>query len=1145
MTLITLVGVLVLTVPAGSPADGSIVAAPGWAQSGQALAILSRPQPGRRASPLDRQVTLALDEVPLKDALDEVARQAGVRIAYSGRVVPLEQRVSLRVSAVPLHVALDALLRGTGAVPQLEPTGLILLVAAPERPVRRAEARVGSIAGVVRSERAGLPLQGATVTIVGTPFAAVTNTTGRYTILGVPAGTHNVRARILGYAPGDTTAVVTDNAETVVDFRLALTAVQLQEVVTIGYGTATRGDLTGAVSSVSGEDFETEAAPTITLSSGLQGKAAGVQVTSNSGQPGGGVRVRVRGHGSITANSEPLYVIDGVPAEQGAGSTNPQDNPLMAIDASEIESIEVLKDASATAIYGARGANGVVLVTTKRGQSGEQRVTLETSYGVQRISKDIPVLNAPQFMELTNEARVNGGASPLFSDSDISGAQTFDYPDMLLRTAQQASQAITVSGGDRGLRYLLSGNRAQQEGIELGSDFERYGVRLNLDSDVSERFRMGTSLSLTRVSRNAPAQENGSLGNSANGIQAAMQFAPFSPPRDSAGNWIKTSPTTEPVPNPLANAAELTDENVSSRMIGNVYAELDATPAISLRTTFGGNFQYNRNHLFAPRTILLGGAGGTGSIFSGEGRDLYNVSTVTYRRDVGTGSSMDLMGGFEVSTFYDESVSGSGADFPTDATGQFNLGSGSELQPAGSNSTEASLLSYIGRANYSLDGRYLFTLTGRYDGSSRFGANNKWAFFPSGAFAWRAVQDGQTFNDLKLRLSYGQVGSEAIAPYQSLAQLGVQWYSFGGREIPALSPGATMPNPDLRWERQSQLNAGVDAVFAGSRVTLSLDAYRSVTEDLLLFVAVPSTTGFTSQLRNVGSVRNAGLEVSLSTVNVVRDNFAWRSTVNVAGNRNRVRDLGTSLDSEGNVVPLEQVLLGARGAGFIGGTTHIIRVGEPLSSFFGYQVDGLWQQGDSCPLTDTDACTPGEFRIVDQNDDGEITAADRVILGHGDPSFYGGFNNSFTYGPFSLDGFMSFVVGNDIINAGKAYGCFVIMQQNERACALDRWTPENTNTDIPRANSARARQLYSTLVEDGSYLRLQTLTLGYEIPSGLIPAASVARLYLTAQNLWTITGYSGFDPDVNSMGGDGRFGGIDIGAYPHSRVWNLGVTVTF
>jgi TonB-linked SusC/RagA family outer membrane protein len=1126
-TLITFAGLLVLT--AARPAPDAAAQA---------------------ASPLDRTISLALEGVTLKDALDEVARRAGVRIGYSRRLVPLDRSVSVRFDAVPVQAVLDTLLRGTGATPTVAGTGQILLVSEAGASKDRARRMQGSIAGVVRDASTAEPLARATVLVVGTRLGAETDAQGRYAIANVPSGTHRVRARMLGYAPTDTSVVLQSGQQATVDFGLRASPIELDPVVSIGYATTRRRDLTGAVASVTAEQLETKAAPTVTLSSSLQGKLAGVQVVSNTGLPGGGLRVRVRGTGSITANSEPLYVIDGLPVLQGTNSSNPQDNPLMSIDADEIESIDVLKDASATAIYGARGANGVVLITTRRGRAGESRVTVESSVGFQEISKRIPVLNARQFMELSNEARINGGQAPLYSQTQIDTARTYDYPAMMLQTAPQSSQSISMSGGTERTRYLLSANYTQQDGIELGSDFERYGIRLNLDSDVGSRFRVGTSLSLARVARNAAAVENASLGNSANGIQAAMQFAPFAAPRDAAGNWLPTSPTTEPVPNPVARATELTDLNTSARLLGSAYAELDITPALRFRSSVGGNFQFFKIHWFAPRTIPLdGGSGGRGWISSSEDRDLTSENTVSYRRALGPGT-LDVLGGFSVQTFYNENVFGQGEDFPTDATTVFALGSGAQLRPASSGTGEAAILSYIGRANYSLKDRYLFTATARYDGSSRFGANNKWAVFPSGAFAWRLSEERfmekqSLFDDLKLRVSYGQVGNQAVESYQSLAGLEVQWYSFGGTEIPALAPGTTMPNPDLRWEQQTQFNAGVDAVLLGGRLALSLDHYRSKTEDLLLSVSVPSTTGFSSQLRNIGSVQNRGVDLSLTSVNLQRDRLRWTSTLNIATNRNRVVDLGIALDTAGNVVPLEQILLSARTGNFFGpSATHILRIGEPLGAIYGYRVIGLWQSGDPCYLADATQCTPGEYKIADVNGDSTITGADRVILGQGDPKFYGGLNNSLSYGRFSLDLFLTFVYGNKIINSGKAYGCFVIMQQNERTCALDRWTPTNANTDVPRANSRRPRRLYSTLVEDGSYVRLQTLTLGYQLPA-FIRGVESARLFVTGQNLWILTDYSGFDPDVSSMGGDARFGGIDIGAYPRSRVWNVGLSVTF
>jgi len=1120
-----------------------------------------RSQQADVASPFDRTVTLRLEDVPLKDALDALARQSGVRIAYSGRVVPLDRPVSVQLAAVRVEAALDTLLHGTGVASTLDRTGQILLVT--DRSAGRAARQSGSISGTVKDSTTGVPVADAVVTLVGTAFTAKTGADGRFTITGVPAGSYRLRVRMLGYTAAVAGVTVQDGGQAVADVQLARSAIELNPVVAIGYGAVEKRDLTGAVASVNADQFETKAAPTVTLSSGLQGKVAGVQVTSNSGMPGVGIQVRVRGTGSITANSEPLYVIDGLPAEQGAGGNNdaardPKTNPLMSLDPNEIESIDILKDASATAIYGARGANGVVLITTKRGQAGTSQFTVESSVGFQNIAKTIPVLNAPQFMQLSNEAYLNAGGVPAsvpFGAGQIASAVTYNYPAMMLRTGLQANQGISLSGGDQKLRYLISGNFARQQGIEIGSDFNRYGVRLNLDGDASARFRWGTSLSMTRVARNAARVESGSLGNSANGLQAAMQFAPFQAPKDSTGNWIKTSPSTEPVPNPIANALEETDLNTTSRLLGSVFGELALTPSLKLKGTLGGNFQFDGIHFFAPRTILDGGSNGSGWMYTSQGRNLTTENTVTYARPVGPGT-LDLLGGFSVQTWYTESVRADAAGFPTDFTNVYNLGSGSQLYPPSSGISEHALISYLGRANYDIADKYLFTLTGRRDGSSVFGANHKWGFFPSGAFAWRVgdesfMQHQSLFNDLKLRLSYGAVGNQAVDPYQSLSQLSVGWVASGTTEIPAMILGALMPNPDLHWEQKTEFNVGLDATMLRSRVAFTLDAYRSKTKDLLLQVSVPVTTGYNQQLQNVGSVQNNGVELSLTTVNVARPTLTWRSTLTVAHNSNTVLDLGTRPDTAGRPVAVLQLAPFSPRTGnfFDPSDVYVVRVGEPLGAIYGYEVTGLWQKGDTgaaCYLTDKTACTAGEYKVADLNGDGKITAADRTILGHSEPKFYGGFSNTVTYGRLSLDAFFNFVYGNKVINAGDAYGCLDIMQANERTCVLDHWDSTHTNTIIPRPNRDRPRSLYSTFVEDGSYLRLQTLTLGYDLPAGLLfGGAASARVYVTGQNLFTITGYSGFDPDVNSQGGDPRFGLIDIGAYPRSRMWNFGIRATF
>src|SRR6266513_2973505 len=628
----------------------------------------------------------------------------------------------------------------------------------------------GRVAGTVTAQQTGAPLAGASVTLAGGSLGAVTGSDGRYLVVGVPPGTYRVRARLIGYGTVEDTGVVVTAAETAtVDFQLLAQAIQLDAVVAIGYATVQKRDLTGAVASVSGDAVTMRAAPTSTVNT----------------------------------------------AEQGSSSSDPKSNPLMSIDPNTIESIDVLKDASAKAIYGARGANGVVLITTKRGRSGESHFTVESSYGFQRISRFIPVLTGPQYRQLRNEAVLNSAKDPTtvklpYSPAQIASAQTYNYPAMMLRScpswscvaAPQASGAVTLSGGSDRMRYLFSGNYMKQDGIEVGSDFERYGVRLNLDADVSPRFRVATSLSLTQVNRNAPRVENGSVGAGANGILAAMQFDPSLAPRDANGNWTKTAILGEQVENPVANSSDIRDFNTTSRVVGNVVGELAVSDALKLRSTFGGTFGFDGIEFYAPRTVASG-VGPSGDSFiqasAVPARQLINENTLSFRRTLGPGSA-DLLAGFSVQTAHFENAVARAQGLPSDATTNNWYDAARTLRPSSSGATNWGLVSYLGRANYSLKDRYLFTVTGRTDGSSRFGRNNKWAFFPSAAFAWRVseepfMQHQSLVGDLKLRLSYGKTGNQAIDPYNSLSRLGICWYSLAGTEINALCPSGTRGNP--------------------------------------------------------------------------------------------------------------------------------------------------------------------------------------------------------------------------------------------------------------------------------------------------------------------------------------------------------------
>ncbi|MEJ2542343.1 MAG: TonB-dependent receptor [Gemmatimonadota bacterium] len=952
-----------------------------------------------------------------------------------------------------------------------------------------AQEPTGNIVGNIRDAVTGAPISGAEVWVEGTRAQGMSRDDGRFVLVGIAPGEQVVRVSRIGYSSGEQTVLVTAGATVEVNFDLTLQAIDLEELVATGYGQASRRELTGAVSSVSGDEVLLKAAPNVTISGALQGRAAGVQVLTASGMPGVGVSVRVRGSNSITANSEPLYVIDGVPVTQGTDSSDPTQNPLVTVNTNDIESIEILKDASATAIYGSRGANGVVLITTRSGGDRANSITFETSAGLQQLSRTIDVLNAQQYRELRNEAMTNVGLSPQYTPEEVAGANTTDYPDLILQNAAQQSHTLTFSGSGGDTDYLISGNLLDQGGIIQGTDFRRYSGRVNLERRFSDRFRAGTNLSVTRIKHDISQVENGQLAGAV------------------LGEFIN---------NPVATANELVEQRNETRLVGSLFAELEVIDDLRVSNRFGVNTWDAYNPYFAPSNIQQGfTTNGAANIWQGRSTELLNETMLNYETSGLGPGDLAVLGAFSYQSSDYDFTNMSAADFLVEEPMWNSLQGGAQRPTVASGNTDWTLLSYLARLNYNLSDRYLFTLTGRYDGSSRFGDNNKWAFFPSAAFAWRLIEEGFMedqgfFDDLKLRVSLGLTGNQAVSPYNSLAGMDVTESAIGNVNTIAFAPGSRSPNPDLKWETTRQFNLGVDMAFLDNRLSLSADAYTARTEDLLLIVNMPWTSGFADQLRNVGSVKNRGVELSLRSLNVQSGQFSWSSTLNVAANRNEV----VAIDERDYIETG-----GDRWGWAVGGNSHLIKPGEPLGSIYGYRINGLWQEGDVCDLNQprpTLDCVPGELRVEDVNGDGQITPDDRAIIGYADPDFYGGFDNNFGFGPFTLDAFFTFSVGNDIVNASNAFLLNATGQLNERAEVMDRWTPDNTSTDIPRANANRRTLLYSTLVEDGSYLRLQALTLGYQLPASLLPGIRNGRVYVTGQNLFTITGYSGFDPEVNS-----------------------------
>lgn len=1101
---------------------------------------------------LSRAVSLRLDDVPLSQALQAIAEAAQVPIAFSPDVVSSDRLVSLDLTRSPLGKALREALRDSDLAVAVSPSGQLVITPAgsmtlPFPPKLASPAPVsvtlrartqGTLTGRVVDATTEEPIADATVVVEGSEQSALTDVGGRYEIAGIPAGTQRVRAARIGYTAAEQTVAISTGETTTADFALEPQAIDLAEVVAVGYGTQRRRDLTGSVASVDVEDTRT--APFNSVEQVLQGRAAGVQVVQANGAPGGAVSVRVRGSNSITAGSEPLYVIDGVPAFVGSGGREAGRtvNPLAALSPNDIQSIEILKDASATAIYGSRGGNGVVLITTKRGQPGENSVQFESSVGLQEVSRTIPLLDGRQYAELHNEARINAGLEPYFSEDEIAGMSAgTNWQSEIFRRAPMQNHGLTVSGGDERTRYFVSARLYDQRGIVENTGFRRYSGRLNLDRNVSGSFRIGSNLSLSRT---AGEVVNTDLGVDGGVITSTLQFAPTVPVHDPEGGYVLQNPFI-PVPNPVGSVSEITDRRTSSRVIGDVFAEYDLADGLRVRSRLGGNAAFERDEYYAPATVIEGaGAGGSGSLRSSEVVQVVNDNVVTYNRAPRAGHELDLTGGFTFQRFRTESLRGSAAQFATDVTGAKNLGAGALPGTPSSEVNEWTLLSWLGRANYSLLDRYLFTVTGRYDGSSKFGANNKWGFFPSVAFAWRLSEEAFLRNagwlsDAKLRLTYGATGNQEIGTYASLAQLTGESYVLGSQRMTTYAPAGRAPNPELKWETTRQLNVGLDLGLLQDRVVLTADVYTGTTDDLLLRVPLPQTSGFVEQLRNVGSVKNRGVELGVQTVNVDRGGFLWESALTLGMNRNEVASLG-GVD---RIFPA-----GARSTNMTG-TVNVIQVGEPLGAFFGYRVDGVWQEGDDVAGSGDPFAAPGEWRYVDVNGDGLIDSDDRALLGNAQPDFHGGLRNRFTVGPVALDVFLQGSYGNEVLNGAALFLRSGTFSSNEYATSARRWTPENPSNTMPRANLNRVKRVLDVHVEDGSYLRLQNVALTYRLPYGVVPRVNNAQVYMSGQNLFTWTRYTGYDPEVSSYASDAALSGVDLGMYPRSRTVNVGVNVTF
>lgn len=1019
-----------------------------------------------------------------------------------------------------------------------------------------------SISGVVTSAEDGEPLIGASIRVKDTPGkATVTDIDGKYTITA-KAGQTLVFSYI-GYS--------TQEAKVGSDYRIDIALKEdprmLDEVVVVGYGTMKRSDITGSVVSVSANDIKKTVVTSVDQA--LQGRAAGVQVTQNSGSPGGGISVAIRGTNSLNGN-EPLYVIDGVAVD---GQTNGNSSALSTINPADIVSLEILKDASATAIYGSRASNGVVLVTTKRGQAGKTKISYEGYYATQQIPKRLKTMNLREYAQLYNE-RVDvlgWGEREEFADPSILGDGT-NWQNEIFRSAGMWNHQLSVSGGSENTQFMISGSYTSQDGIAVGSNFERFTGRINVDTKVTNWLHVGAQTSIASTKKNNTIDDN-------NVILTALRQLPEMPAKNPDGSWGYQENNQLGIyyTNPLADALTRENRNKGLQAMINAYASVDICRGLTARIEYGGTFDYNNSYYYQP-VMQLGQFKQTSSSRRGSSNSRYTSfkQYATYMRDFGK-HGINVMLGHESQESRWENLTAGRSGYIFNSVHDLEVGD-PKTATNGSASSSFAIESYYGRINYNFDNRYLLTATLRADGTSTFGPDNRWGWFPSVALAWRMknesfLKDVEWLNDAKLRLGWGIVGNQNAGSYAYGATMASAATVWGNGFYPG-----NFANNKLKWEETHSYNVGLDLALFNNRVELIFDAYLKNTDNLLMQAALPAYISgvIGSPWVNTGEMRNKGFEFTLNTVNISNRDFSWTSGLTFSLNRNKVLKLYT--ESTG--------IQGKINNDVFTYTT----VGNPVGQFYGYKVIGMFEKESDFYMKDGNGdfildasgnrrfvAIPenktidrgtgvwyGDYIYEDINRDGVINEQDRTFLGNPEPTCVIGFNNSITWKGFDFNLFLTASVGNDAYN-------YLAQEQSDPA---NRWStlasvadfakvglidpageptldnmhvvnPGSATYRIDQSSSNMNNRTSNVFVEDASYLRIKNLSVGYSLPRSLIGKIGIEnlRVYCNIQNLYTFSKYKGYDPEVGSYNQSVLLRGVDYARYPSQRMFTFGLNI--
>lgn len=1031
----------------------------------------------------------------------------------------------------------------------------------------------GQVTGKVIDAMGELP--GVSVVIKGTSNGTITDLNGQFTLPNVKSSDVLVFS-FIGYK----TQEITVGNQKSLSVKMEEDTQTLDEVVVVGYQEVRKGDLTGSVAKANMKDLLS--APVASFDQALGGRIAGVNVSSGEGMPGSTMNITIRGNNSLTQDNTPLYIIDGFPVEDPAQAA--------ALNPNDIESTNILKDASATAIYGSRGANGVVVITTKQGKIGKPQISYDGSFGISQVTKTLDMMSGYEFVKLQNEIEPTRTAERYFMDyngkqwtlDDYRNVPEADWQDAIFRTAWSHNHNLRLTGGTEGVRYNASLSYYNQDGILLETGYERLQARMNT-TVKHEKLTMNLNANFSRSIQDGNSPSSSSYSGMNNLFYSVWGYRPVAYPNgslDDLRNELIDPGTVDDATdyrfNPILDLENTYRKNYTNNLQLNGYVQYEFLPGLKLKVTGGWTYDNRHNDIFNNSKTRYGGPRSTmgvnAEVRRSERLTWLNENLLTYQKNWKNRHSLSAMLGTTLQNSDYEYYAYSTRDIPNESLGMAGMSQGT-INTTDSSKSSWAMFSYFGNANYNYKSKYYATFSFRADGSSKFSKKNRYGYFPSASLAWSFTEESfmeqykKWLSSGKLRLSWGLTGNNRIGEYDRYALLDMIRSHRETANIPntvypfdnviesvGVAP-ISLPNEDLKWETTEQWNLGLDLGFFNERIGFTMDIYRKTTRDLLLNATLPYTSGYVTAMKNIGKVRNQGIELTLNTVNIDKKDFKWSTNFNIAFNKNEVLEL-----TEGQTALLSTAQFDQN---YNSQPNYIAKVGYPMGMMYGYIYEGTYKYDDfdksgntytlkgNVPHYASEANTqPGMPKYKDLNGDGIINGDDRTMIGRGTPIHTGGFTNNFEYKGFDLNIFFQWSYGNDVINANRLFfesGFQKKRELNQFASYANRWTPENPNSDIPAAtNSASNLVISSRIVEDASFLRLKSVTLGYNIPQTFLSKYKIsnARVYVAAQNLWTWTSYSGYDPEV-SIRDSALTPGLDYSSYPRALNISFGINLGF